>query len=311
MVSIVSNPRFSPKMQSLVRAFSWITRMLPSDNDMLRRFILGGTQVFDPYKFDFTFRCWRIGLVWSARAFPEEFTRHLIFNGVYQQDVLYWIKTLSKPGDIVFDIGAFHGLMSAVASKAVGKKGKVIAFEPNEISRDHLRAHLDLNRCTNVTVESTGLMDRDGEYEFYPQAGNSSWNSSFVREFVDASHEVRPVTVKCTTLDQYVERTGLIPRLIKIDTEGTEFLVLNGAVRTINRYRPILLMEFNPASAEKAGTSVQELLRLLEGARYQTRVTPAKRYGGYDLRVHVPFSEDVPTLEGLANVACIPTEVRL
>lgn len=302
---------FSPRMQTMVRMFSWMTRMLPSDNDMLRRFILGGTQVFDPYRFDFTFRCWRIGLVWSTRAFPEEFTRHMMFNGIYQQDVLYWIKTLCKRGDTVFDIGAFHGLMSSIASQAVAPNGRVIAFEPNEVSRAHLQANLALNRCTNVTVESTGLMDQEKDYEFYPQAGNSSWNSSFVREFVDAAHEVRPITVRCTTVDQYVDRTGLIPRLMKIDTEGTEFMVLNGAIRTIKRHRPILLMEFNPVSAEKAGTSVQDLLRLLDDMGYHTRVVPAKRYGGYDLRVHVPFSEDVPTLEGLANVACIPSEVRV
>ncbi|MBV8773930.1 MAG: FkbM family methyltransferase [Deltaproteobacteria bacterium] len=303
--------KFSPRMQSMVRVFSWMTRMLPSDNDMLRRFLLGGTQVFDPYSFDFTFRCWRTGLLWSARAFPEEFTRHMVFNGIYQQDVLYWIKTLCKRGDTVFDIGAFHGLMSTIASKAVGPTGRVIAFEPNEASRTHLQAHLSLNRCTNVTVESTGLMDQQKEYAFYAQAGNSSWNSSFVRAFVDASQEVEPVTINCTTVDEYVERTGLVPRLMKIDTEGTEFMVLQGAIQTIQRHRPILLMEFNPVSAEKAGTSVEELLRLLERMGYGTRVVPAKRYGGYDLRVHVPFSEEVPTLEGLANVACIPSEVRI
>ncbi|MGD1082559.1 MAG: hypothetical protein ABR881_29950 [Candidatus Sulfotelmatobacter sp.] len=52
-----------------------------------------------------------------------------------------------------------------------------------------------------------------------------------------------------------------------------------------------------------------EILKLLEDLNYQMCVVPAKRYGGYDFRVHVRFSEDVPTLEGgLANVACTPHE---
>jgi len=69
-----------------------------------------------------------------------------------------------------------------------------------------------------------------------------------------------------------------------------------------------VLMEFNPKSAEKAGTTVAEILKLLEDLNYQMLVVPAKPYGGYDFRVHVRFSEDVPTLEGLANVACVPQE---
>ena len=74
----------------------------------------------------------------------------------------------------------------------------------------------------------------------------------------------------------------------------------------LRQHRPILLMEFNPESAEKAGTTVAKILNLLEELNYHMLVVPAKRYGGYNFRVHARFSEDVPTLEGLANVACIP-----
>jgi FkbM family methyltransferase len=305
---VLTGSRSSPKVQALVRAFSGLTRLLPSDNKLLRGFLLNGSTVFDRYCFDFTFHCWRIGVRWSAQAFPEQFTRHMIFDGLYQPDVLYWIRRLSRPGDTIFDVGAFHGLMTVVASKAVKERGRVISFEPNQKSRAHLSAHLELNKCGNVTIEPIGLMDAERDFEFYPQAGNSSWNSSFVREFVDPSAELQPEKIHCATLDSYVETRRVVPRLIKIDTEGTEFKVLKGGLAVLRQYRPIVLMEFNPKSAEKAGTTVAEILKLLEDLNYQMLVVPAKPYGGYDFRVHVRFSEDVPTLEGLANVACVPQE---
>jgi FkbM family methyltransferase len=196
--------------------------------------------------------------------------------------------------------------MSIVASKAVGSEGRVISFEPNEKSRQQLKRHLELNDCTNVRIESAGLMDVRQELQFYPERGVSSWNSSFIRAFVDPKQVIDAEVVACTTLDMYVEETGIIPQFIKIDTEGTEFFVLKGAAETIEKHRPVLLLEFNPKSAKAAGTSIAEILDFLTRMGYQTRVVPSKRYGGYDFKVEVPFSADVPTLEGLANVACVP-----
>jgi hypothetical protein len=65
-------------------------------------------------------------------------------------------------------------------------------------------------------------------------------------------------------------------------------------------------MEFNPRSAQRAGTSIPTLLEYLATLRYRVQTIPSKRYGGYNFHRPVPFSEDDPTVEGLANVACIP-----
>jgi FkbM family methyltransferase len=302
----MSAQRFSAKIQRVVRGFSALARLLPTDNNLLRRFLLLGSGALDEYSFDFDFWCPRLGIRWSAAAFPEPLTRHMMFDGVYQHDVLYWIRTLSRRGGTVFDVGAFHGLMSVVASRAVGPAGKVVAFEPNEQSHQHLARHLALNRCRNVVVERIGVMNVEQNLEFYPRRDGPSWNSSFVREFVDPHRAIEPISVPCTTLDRYVQRTGLIPQLIKIDTEGTEFTVLQGARQTIEQHRPALIMEFNQRSAQKAGTSIPEVLDWLTRHGYAARVIPAKRYGGFLLGRDVAYTDTVPTAEGLANVACLP-----
>jgi hypothetical protein len=146
--------RLSKEMQKLVRVFSWFTRILPTDNKLLRGFVLSGSHVFDEYSFDFGFRCPRLGIKWSAASFPSQLTRHMMFDGAYQQDVLYWIESLCRRGDTVYDVGAFHGLMSIVASRAVGSHGRVVAFEPNSQSVGHLKRHLALNGCTRCLLRN-------------------------------------------------------------------------------------------------------------------------------------------------------------
>jgi FkbM family methyltransferase len=298
--------RFRPKVQALVRTGSAIARLIPLDTWLLREFLILGADAFREYKFDFTFRSLRLNILWSASAFPELLTKHMLFHGLYQHDVLLWIKRYCKEGDVVFDVGAFHGLMSVVASKAVGRAGKVVAFEPNPRAREHLLTHLKLNNCRNVIAESIGVMDIEGCIDFYPQKGDLTWNSSFVREFVDPSHAVEPIKVDCTTVDGYVEKAGLVPKFIKIDTEGTELSVLKGARETIERHRPMLVLEFNPLSAERAGTSIGEITKHLESLSYSLKVIKPTKWGSYKIKNEEPFREEIHTVGDLVNVICIP-----
>lgn len=303
--------RFSPRVQLLLRSLSAITRLIPiGDVYLIREFLFRGSEVFHEYKFDFVFRTWRLNLRWSAAAFPERFTKHMLFQGSYQEDVLLWIKYFCRRGDIVYDVGAFHGLMSIVASKAVGPKGRVIAFEPNARSSAYMQYHLRLNNCRNVTVEPIGLMDREGELPFYVPRSVSSWNASFTRDFADSRHEVEPFRIPCSTLDGYVRESGLVPKLIKIDTEGTDFAVVRGGRQTIERYRPALIVEFNPISAERAATSISELVSYLGGLGYEFLTIPQDNWGRFRVSNRAPFRQEILHAGELANVLCVPKAAR-
>lgn len=302
------NRRFRPKVQALVRYGSAVARVIPLDLQLFREFLIVGSTALSEYQLDFNFRSLRLNILWSAGAFPDRLTRHMLFHGLYQNDVLLWIKHHAKSGDTVFDVGAFHGLMSIVASKAVGPSGKVIAFEPNPVAREWLNKHLRLNKCTNVTVEPVGLMDFEGSASFYVQEGDVTWNSSFVREFVDSKHQLTPLTVECTSIDAYVRNTGLIPDLIKIDTEGTELSVLQGAKETIAKHKPILVLEMNPASARKAGTTLSTLVDELEALSYVLKVMKPTKWGRYSLKDQELFKEIIHTANDLTNVVCVPSE---
>lgn len=230
-------------------------------------------KLISPYTYrsinEFVFKSKKLNIKWSTKAYPDLLTRHMLFFGSYQDDVLDSLDKFLSPGDVMLDVGAHHGLMTIFASKKVGKKGKVISFEPNMDARKILDYNLRINNTNNVTIIPIGLMNKTGIMKFYPQKGLVSWNSSFMRDFVSQNEIIKPVLVRVQTLDKFVFYHGITPDLIKIDVEGSEIFVLEGSKRTIKRYKPIIIMEFNELSARKAGTSIKKIVRYLHKYHYQ------------------------------------------
>jgi FkbM family methyltransferase len=256
---------------------------------------------------DYVFESERLGIWWSAQGYPDLLTRHMMFEGLYQEDVLECIETLARKGDVVFDVGGHHGLMAVIASKAVGAAGRVITFEPNPVARQFLAESLRINGAENVQIEPIGLHAEEGSFDFYVQEGRRvSWNSSFVKEFVDAEGTATRVKVRTLTLDSYVRESKLRPSLVKIDTEGTEMHILLGAKETIEKYRPSLVVEMNAASAHRAKTSIGEMVRFLHAHSYDLFVLKRLRNGHYRYEYRDEFDEERHCRRKLVNVACVP-----
>jgi FkbM family methyltransferase len=294
----------SALVEAYVRSVSGVVRAVPLNN--LKRGFVARSLALAGHQFDFVFES-RIGVLWTAAAFPDLLTRHMMFEGMYQQDVLIALKTLIRAGDTVFDIGGHHGLMAVISALATGAKGSVFTFEPNPGARRYLEQHLALNGVQNVTVEDVAITDGDGLRAFYIQEGDVSWNSTIVPELSDSGRFGKSITVHTTSVDSYVERTQRVPQVIKIDAEGSELLVLRGAEQTLRRHRPVLIMEFNPASAHAAGFTVGDCVAFLESLSYELTVMKSDSRGYYRFERQEPFEEAKHAREPhLANVICLP-----
>lgn len=289
----------------LVRSIAAVVRPLPS-NRRLKPFCVRWSARLARYRFDFTFDTRIPGIRWTTAAFPDLLTRHLLFEGTYQEDVILALQHLAKEGDVVFDVGGHHGLMAMVAGRAVGPTGRVISFEPNPWSRTELERNLGLNRALNVQVVPMAISDVAGEVPFFAQQGTASWNSSLFHRFIGEGYTVKELKVPADTLDAYVEKTGYVPKIIKIDVEGSEFLVLNGARQTIRSHRPVLIMEFNPDAARAARTTIGAMVQLLRELHYRLVVLKRNRWGRYRFRSREPFDEMKHCRDDLANVLCVP-----
>lgn len=300
------NAEFKSRMlEGFLRFFSAVVRCLPS-NRRLKPFCVRHSIRLARHRFAFTFRTRIPGIRWTMTAFPDLLTRHLLFEGIYQEDVILAIQALAKKGDVVFDVGGHHGLMAIVAGRVVGPEGNVISIEPNPWSRAELENNLKLNQALNVLVVPLAFSDKAGEVSFFAQQGTASWNSSLFNRFIGEGYTVKELKIPADTMDAYVNRSGYVPKVIKIDVEGAEFLVLKGAQETIRSHRPILIMEFNPDAARAAGTTIGAIVQLLRELNYQLVVLKRNRWGRYQLGRQEPFSEAKHCCDDLANVICIP-----
>lgn len=145
------------------------------------------------------------------------------------------MKEWIKEGDVVLDLGANIGYYTVLASKNVGKKGKVYAIEPAKDNFEYLTKNIKLNHLKNVETHQVAVGDKDGELKIYiSDAGN--YNTPVQRFGEDAKFEM----VKCFTLDTFFKDKPK-PTILKMDIEGYECEVFKGSKETLKHLEKIFV----------------------------------------------------------------------
>jgi FkbM family methyltransferase len=181
--------------------------------------------------------------------------RSLAVYGEWAQGEIHWLQSLLQPGDTVVDAGANVGTHTVPFAQAVGPTGHVHAFEPQAIVADVLRANLVLNSLPQVKVHTAALGAGSG------------------RVVVPRLPVERELNLGGVSLGAFGPGEGdevpLLPldglalpdcRLIKIDVEGMEGEVLQGARETLRRCQPVLYVENDrPAQVRPLLQTIAEL----------------------------------------------------
>jgi FkbM family methyltransferase len=164
--------------------------------------------------------------------------------GTHEPSVVHGLEELVQPGWTVIDVGANIGYFTLLMANRVGPQGKVIAFEPLIENFSILRENIKLNGHLNVVVENLALMNSTGRIELRSATpGAITWVAS-VR--VDQNSAVESESVEAISLDEYVRKKGIAKvDFLKIDVEGAEESVLDGATSVLNRDKPVLLIELH------------------------------------------------------------------
>lgn len=153
------------------------------------------------------------------------------------------------------DIGAHKGATLAEMIR-VAPDGKHIAYEPLPFLYKHLVDHFP-----SVDVRQAAVSNEAGETRF-----NYVKNLPTMSGFRERSYPMRPqiekITVRTETLDGSLP-AGYVPALIKIDVEGAERLVIEGAIETISKFKPIVVFEHGSLAADHYNTQPRQIYDLL------------------------------------------------
>lgn len=203
-------------------------------------------------------------------------------------------QNIVRRGDVVFECGGHHGMTAILLSNWVGNEGLVVTFEPVANNVGIIKRNISLNNLENVVVEHKGVGFMEGKVTFYRKSNSSIipkglTDMAFFKKVLYGGEEV-----EVTALDSYADRTKNRPNLLKIDVEGYEVEVLKGA-KNILQKAPKICIEVHTDLLPRYGTSVKELLSLIDLSRYQcwvqwdTTKTPVPFDGEkeIDKRVHL------------------------
>lgn len=178
----------------------------------------------------------------------------------YSNNDLVIYSFILKPEDSFLDLGANIGWYSLIAAQIVGKRGKVIAFEPASDNASLLVANKNLNEFSQIDIhqmavsnknESAFLIRNDknlGDYQLVTGKGGD---------------------VETVTLDAYLSSEDFAKiKLVKIDIQGHEPQALLGMQKHLTHHKPVVILEFSPSHIYKGGGSPFEIFSFIEKNNY-------------------------------------------
>ena len=149
------------------------------------------------------------------------------FPSIPEEDPLdqytYWYTP--KPGDIVWDAGAYSGATTCLLASMVGPTGKVYAFEPDDLNFAYLEKNIAHHGITNVIPVRKALSGTTGTTTFFMDGTMASG----IRDFVVYSDTKHNKEVPTITMEDACKELGCVPAYVKMDIEGAELSFIEGA----------------------------------------------------------------------------------
>ena len=196
--------------------------------------------------------------------------RCICFFGVWEPSVSDYIAGALKPGDIFIDVGANIGYYTVLAAKRVGDTGRVYAIEASPTISRTLARNVAANTLSNVVLENVAVVAEAGPIPIYLHDTSNVGHSTVIASVAGQEHRLE-ATVEGLPLVDIVPADALRQaRLVKIDVEGAEWLVLQGLKGALGTLpdRCEVLMEINARAVAETGGSVEAIIAAFRDAGF-------------------------------------------
>jgi len=198
--------------------------------------------------------------------------RRFLANGKYEPELAQLFRSCIAPDRDVIDVGANIGFYSVLAAKHLDK-GRVLAAEPTKAAHARLLQNLALNGVADKVIVFNGLISsKDATTDIKIVEGREEYSS--IGAMAHPSIAGQPIvteTIRSRPLDALVKDHQLDPAVIKVDVEGAEMMVFEGAEETLKRHRPIVISEFSRPLLLRNGTSPEAIVSFFDRCGYDVR----------------------------------------
>ncbi|MBD2602090.1 FkbM family methyltransferase [Microcystis viridis] len=176
----------------------------------------------------------------------------------FEAEMELW-RTQIRHDMTVIDVGANVGVYTFSAAQRVGETGKVIAIEPFKACVNCLQETSRINQLPWVKIYEAAASDHCGSAKL--SLHNASELNEVISDNSPSSDSANTVTIQCLTLDSLIETENLTRvDWLKIDAEGHEIKVLQGAERLLTEFKPNIIYE-NIAGAHGSNGAIMEYIQ--------------------------------------------------
>lgn len=216
----------------------------------------------------------------------ESWQKEMI-RGDYDRFFMDYIKKLNLENKTIFDIGGHIGYHTLCFAELVGKNGSVYCFEPNPHNKKYIERTLEKNPeiSGKVTLSEVALSSEDGEDTlfFSEKVDEGTSSGSFINDADPIwSKDVyinetgfKKISVKKMKLDSFIKssKEKIVPDILKIDAEGAESVILEGAINTIKEYKPLILLEVHSIF------NMYRTMQILQDLNYNLQILEKEKDG--------------------------------
>lgn len=174
-----------------------------------------------------------------------------------------------REGMTVLDIGANIGALTLQMAKKVSPSGKIFSFEPSPLNYQYASKNISLNNFSNIKMINQGLGNEKSTAFLY---NVNPKNRGMLRLLQDEeqNNSYEKEAVEIDTLDSSIKNFSIPkPDFIKIDVEGFEYKVLEGAYETLSKYKPALFIELDDQNLREQKSNAKELVQFLKRLEYK------------------------------------------
>lgn len=186
------------------------------------------------------------------------------FLGGWESTTINFLNRSITRGDVIIEVGANVGAHTLLMAKLTGTEGHIYAFEPTDFALNKLRKNISLNpTIQNITIRTE--LVTNGDKNLPKLDIRSSW-------VIDGQNVIPTTTIKdpkAISIDDFVLEIDLSRlMLMKVDVDGYDFKVLQGAKSTISRFQPTIFCELCEYALNEQGDSIKDIFSMLTTMGY-------------------------------------------